>query len=198
MSDKIDEAIYRTITGSDVHSQIADIVRKTINAELDPKNLADKIENKVKNCWEDMVLKMLGMDNCWGKWEIDHCNGRSSSLSNMIGGKAKDAVEEFLGRCADVLPKINIDDELVSSITKEYQQVVKRYLHKEIEARAKQDVKEFIENRLSEIIELQTNPEAEAVHVLREAIYQTEDEAVKEVLNESLKILEQKAFKKLE
>lgn len=45
---------------------------------------------------DEIIAKMIGMDNRWGKWEIDHCNGRGSHITNYIDECAKVNVNQWL------------------------------------------------------------------------------------------------------
>lgn len=75
-------------TANDV---VADQVVESITDDL----------NKQKR---EVTLRLLGLDNRWGKWEVDHCNGRESPITkyltaqaaNVIAAWVNDAVKEVL------------------------------------------------------------------------------------------------------
>lgn len=194
----IDAAIERALDGPQIQKTIQETARKTLDSKLDPVALADRIEKKMNKCWEDLALKMLGMDNRWGgKWEVDHCNGRQHSIGDMLKQRANEAVSEFLKRAGDALPSIEIEGSLAEAMVKEYNDQVKRRMKEVLRDRAAQDVEDFVNAKLEHAIDLHMSPEAEAVHALRETIKKTKDPAAKAVLENSLKVLEDQAFNKL-
>lgn len=67
----------------------------------DPEEVLNNVYNStvntaysdIKKEWEkDLkknVMKLLGFSDTWGKWEIDHCNGRMSEMSDLINQEVK-------------------------------------------------------------------------------------------------------------
>lgn len=59
--------------------------------ENDVHKLADEayaeLQQSFKNTLKANVLKIVGFDDKWGKWEIDHCNGRASVLTEYMSHK---------------------------------------------------------------------------------------------------------------
>lgn len=44
----------------------------------------------------EITMKLLGMDNKWGRWEVDHCNGRHSPITQEIDAQAKSTVRDWV------------------------------------------------------------------------------------------------------
>jgi hypothetical protein len=194
----IDSAAQRAVGSKEIQKIIEEAAAQALK-NLDPKALANKIEMKVNGAWENMVLKMLGFDKHWGEeWEIDHCNGRHSAMSSLIQEKAKKATDEFLQRCGEALPKIQLDDELLAAIKEDYDEVFKRYLHESVARLAKINVENMVNNKLSKLLDQYVDPEAEAINALHQAIKSVKDPNVVEVLKKSLSELELYTYKSLE
>ena len=54
----------------------------------------------------EVVMKLLGFKESWGKWELDHCNGRSgnSPAGEYLKNAQQGAIAEWLKTAA--LPKL--------------------------------------------------------------------------------------------
>ena len=75
---------------------------------------------------ETIVFKLLGFDNRWNKWELDHCNGRSgeSAAGDYLKQVQQDAIQDWLKKVK--LPELN--KTLTSVMKKEVEADYKRYL----------------------------------------------------------------------
>lgn len=62
----------------------------------DPKEFMDSIVKDLENQKRAVTLKLLGMDNRWGKWEVDHCNGRSSPITTHIAAAVEPLLTEWM------------------------------------------------------------------------------------------------------
>lgn len=49
----------------------------------------DELQNTFKHDLKKNVLKIVGFNNSWDKWEVDHCNGRSSVLTEYMSVKVQ-------------------------------------------------------------------------------------------------------------
>lgn len=98
-------------------------------AELDVKALTGEIVRDLNAAKREVVMKLLGLDNRWGKWEIDHCNGRTSPAIQHIAADSEpiiaqwfnDAVKEVL--TAEMEKKFRND--MLLAIKKEVEDVVR-------------------------------------------------------------------------
>jgi hypothetical protein len=45
---------------------------------------------------EDIIAKVAGFDNSWGRWEVDHCNGRMSQVTRFVSEAARTGFESWL------------------------------------------------------------------------------------------------------
>ena len=56
--------------------------------------LTQRVHKLLDDNAETIVLKLLGFDNRWNKWELDHCNGRKGE--SAAGDYLKQDYERFL------------------------------------------------------------------------------------------------------
>lgn len=75
--------------------------------EWESENTPEVIEERVKKALnqnsKDIVAKLLGFDNRWGKWEIDNCNGRhrNTEAGRRIVELHQKAVDEWFHEISD-------------------------------------------------------------------------------------------------
>jgi hypothetical protein len=119
------------------------------------KNKEDDITKKVHNLLDtnrnEITLKLLGFDNRWGSWELDHCNGRSgeSAAGDYLRKVQNDAIEDWLKQVK--LPVLNktLSTQMQKKLKEEYDQYLKRYLSDYAQAQASKDAKEIIDDLFS-------------------------------------------------
>lgn len=75
-----------------------------------------------------VTLKLLGLEDRWGKWEVDHCNGRESPITNYLAQGAKETIKQWVNEAvAEVLTtelKTKIMNDAKKAIHKEVQSLV--------------------------------------------------------------------------
>jgi cobalamin biosynthesis Mg chelatase CobN len=62
----------------------------------------------MKKDMTEIMAKMMGFNNHWGRWEVDHCNGRRSVISDVIEDKTRAVVTDWINEnlTADLTKKI--------------------------------------------------------------------------------------------
>jgi hypothetical protein len=55
----------------------------------------------------EVTLKMLGLDNRWGKWEVDHCNSRKSPVQSLIDDTCMEMVTTWVN---DTIKEVLTDE----------------------------------------------------------------------------------------
>lgn len=67
-------------------------------AENSEEKLARKVQIQLDERQEEIVFKLLGFNESWGKWEVDNCNGRSgnSAAGDYLRKAQQDAIEKWL------------------------------------------------------------------------------------------------------
>lgn len=91
--------------------EIADKMRaKFIVAATDVANdmvadqIAESIISDLNAQKREVTLKLLGLDNRWGKWDVDHCNGRNSPITQYLADAANEQIKAWVNEAvAEVL-----------------------------------------------------------------------------------------------
>lgn len=68
------------------------------NEAFTPDSLATEISAMLTKERREIVLKLLGFDNSWGRLEVDHCNGRDkdSIIGRYLRDQAKPIVTAWM------------------------------------------------------------------------------------------------------
>lgn len=115
-------------------SEFEQVINEELNAWKKENLRQDKIAKYVRETLnknrDQILLKLLGFDNRWsdGKWELDHCNGRSgdSIAGDILRQHVAQAVECWIKEQAfHDLPK------MADSLKKELQNEFEHEFHKE-------------------------------------------------------------------
>jgi lipoate-protein ligase A len=72
-----------------------DQMAKQVN-EYDGTKLAQEIIATLNKDRHMVIWKLLGLDNSWGRLEVDHCNGRNSPIVEMMTEAVQAEVKEWL------------------------------------------------------------------------------------------------------
>jgi hypothetical protein len=114
------------------------------------KDNEDKIEFKIKQQLDsavvDIVAKLLGFNNQWGRWEIDHCNGRNgnSAAGDFIQRNAKEGVDKWLSQIVFDLPTMPAG--MLKSLRAEYKNTLEDELRNLLVQKAREDAQKMFEN----------------------------------------------------
>lgn len=70
------------------------------NVKLDPESLTREIIAQLNEERREIVLKLLGFNDSWGKLEVDQCNGRDrvSIVGKYLHGQARAAVQAWMDK----------------------------------------------------------------------------------------------------
>lgn len=87
--------------------------------EHTPEKLKAKVKQLLDQNAQTITLKLLGFNDHWGKWELDHCNGRSgnSAAGDYLRQVQQEAIQEWMQSL--VIPEITPD--LKQKFKKEFQ-----------------------------------------------------------------------------
>lgn len=125
-------------------------------AEWKAENTEESIKATVTNLLEqsrkDIVLKLLGFRESWGKWEVDHCNGRGgqSAAGDFLTKVQQGAIEEWLK--TTVMPTLDkkTRDSMLKSAQSEYTynltKLVQKYAISQAESDAKAVIAQLVES----------------------------------------------------
>lgn len=96
---------------------------------------------------KQLVLKLLGFSDHWGKWEVDYCNGRggNSAAGDFLRKTQQEAIEAFLATVTMPALDKKLKGDLTKSISNDYQLALQRSLRERVHTKADQDAKDIIE-----------------------------------------------------
>ena len=101
---------------------------------------------------ETIVLKLLGFDNRWNKWELDHCNGRKgeSAAGDYLRQVQQDAIQDWLKNVK--LPELNktLSAAMQKSLKQDYENFLRNRLYDYAREEADKTAKEIIESLFSQ------------------------------------------------
>lgn len=84
------------------------------------KIVRDRLNQQVN----ETVLKVIGFENRWGKWEVDHCNGRMSALSELVKNVAQSEFQTWFKENMGRGPKLTTEQR--KAIVCEFDEAVLR------------------------------------------------------------------------
>ena len=153
-------------TIEELRKQVEEATRESVGAFI--KGLPQLINQRL----ESSVAKVLGFSDTWGNtkdWDVDHCNGRTSVVSNYVSERARDIVHKVaesvitekvirnvMKECRDALLK-----DAKEQARREYKTLLYDKIHKLAEEKADEDAKKIFDeiDQISTDIEL-ADPEA--------------------------------------
>lgn len=105
-----------------------------------PQMVSSMLERRM----EEVVAKLLGFDNHWGDWAVDHCNGRAgnSAAGDWLREQARDAIKAWLTAQAGKLP--TLPKHAIESLRKNYQKTLERELRTQLVSTATHKARELL------------------------------------------------------
>lgn len=121
-----------TFKREDVHRAMMKQLEETFNAE----NIKKVLESRR----DDIVARLLGLQNRWGNWEFDNTNGRKSILGDIYTAKLTSYVKEWWDKAVEPsLPEIKVTKATIAAYKKDYKERFNRLLYRAVMNRAEQD-----------------------------------------------------------
>lgn len=114
------------------------------------KNTAENIKKTVTDLLDSeskqLTLKLLGFDDRWGKWEVDHCNGRSgeSAAGAYLRDIQKTAIQDWFEAVS--MPTITpaLKKQLGTQLQKTYEEQLAYSIRKAVVVQADADAQELV------------------------------------------------------
>lgn len=125
--------------------ETVEYIHKAIDSWLE-KNSEDQLTQRVHHLLDEnqkkIILTLLGFENRWGGWEIDHCNGRSGNtpVGEYIKQTHEDAIQEWLLQVKLPAMSATIKKQIAQEMERHYQSEVRRRMHDMVVAKAQADV----------------------------------------------------------
>ena len=66
----------------------------------------------------EVTMKLLGLDNRWGKWEVDHCNGRTSPITDFLASEGRDLVKAWVNEAVKEVFTADAKDKFMKECKK--------------------------------------------------------------------------------
>jgi hypothetical protein len=66
----------------------------------------------------EVTMKLLGLDNRWGKWEVDHTNNRQSPLTDYLASEGKEKVRMWVRQAVDEVFTADAKDKFMKECKK--------------------------------------------------------------------------------
>lgn len=115
------------------------------------ENIEYKIIKMLDERCEKIVAKLMGFENPWGKWEVDHCNGRAgeSAAGDWLRQRAGESVRAWLDKQAGDLP--DLPKSAINALKKEYLCILEELVKEELEEIAKEKMMKVVEELIGDI-----------------------------------------------
>lgn len=114
------------------------------------KNTASEIKTKIIRLLDtnskEITMKLLGFDHRWGKWELDHCNGRSgnSVAGDFIRNSHAEAIKEWLAQVSMPTLDTATKNKLIKQAQHTYEDYLGRAVRNAMEKKATNDAEQII------------------------------------------------------
>jgi hypothetical protein len=92
----------------------------------------------------EVTLKLLGLDDRWGKWDVDHCNGRNSPITQYLAAGAEKAIKEWVNEA--------VVEVLTEERKRDIKSTAKAALKREIDTIVEQQTKGYCMKERAETI----------------------------------------------
>lgn len=110
-------------------------------------NVAESVNRILNDALTEVIAKTLGLDNHWGDWEIDHCNGRNGIFTTTIREQAQSRVTELI---ADAIGTFELNTQQKQAVRKEYREAMMRALADTARHQASKDAGEVFAMLIAE------------------------------------------------
>lgn len=108
--------------------------------------IAKQVTNQLDKSSAEITMKLLGFDERWGKWDVDHCNGRSgeSAAGDYLRKAQQTAVQKWLEtvQLPEIPPKLKA--AAVAEYKNDYQKALQLALYRLAMKQAEEDAQFLI------------------------------------------------------
>ena len=111
------------------------------------EKIKSNVTNQLNKASDEITMKLLGFNNGWdGKWELDHCNGRSgeSAAGDFIRKVQSEAIKEWLSSIC--MPKLS--SVLKAKLKKEMQSEYNGYITRMVRSK----IRDIADAHLTELV----------------------------------------------
>lgn len=107
----------------------------------------EDLPSLVRTRLEQSIAGMLGFEkNSWGgEWKVDHCNGRMSVISEMVGQKARAAVATAMNEI-----DFKVTPEIKKAIKEEFSEQFRREMRDKLREQVTRTIQEVLSEAASQ------------------------------------------------
>ena len=111
--------------------------------EHSPEKLKSKVKTMLDAHAEEITLKLLGFSDSWGRWELDHCNGRSgnSTAGDYLRQHQQAAIQEWM------------QDLCLPKLTPALKKTLQSQMQKEFQSQLYYKLREAVSNKLDDLVQ---------------------------------------------
>lgn len=135
--------------------ELREEIRKKTHARLVHlvENVDDYIRRSVDIDVQSMVAAVLGFRYSFDRWEVDHCNGRQSPLTDLIKGRAGKIVSEKLDDFIEKWePTQKMKKDLQRAIKEEFHEVYAREVRASVRSTIKEHARALVARDVNEYL----------------------------------------------
>lgn len=123
-------------------------------SEFDSEAVLKEIVADLTKVKRQVTWKLLGLENKWGKWEVDRCNGRTSPITEMLAAETRDGLSKFIQEtAAKVVADLQRDDKY----TERFRDAVMKELESNLEYQTRQAAANAAHLICNEVMMLEVN-----------------------------------------
>lgn len=110
-----------------------------------------ELQNTFKHDLKKNVLKIVGFNHSWDKWEVDHCNGRSSVLTEYMSSKVQQMFRaEFEKMLQPEIEKIlkPVKKDILDEFKHAFVREARGHIYSETREQAKKFISELVAKQI--------------------------------------------------
>ena len=111
-------------------------------AKNTPEDLKARVTKRLNANTDEIIFKLLGFNNGWNKWELDHCNGRSgeSAAGDYLRKVQSEAIREWLESVEIPPMPVSLKKKYQTEFNSRYNAHVMQLIQRAAEDQANRDV----------------------------------------------------------
>jgi translation initiation factor 2 alpha subunit (eIF-2alpha) len=120
-----------------------------ITERMDPDSLAREAIENIKSERRSIVIKLLGLDDRWGRIEVDHCNNQKTEFSTLVENACRQPLNDWFTN--EVLPELKnylgtpeVKKAVMDDFKSRYNYALRDAVQREVENLAKEHASALI------------------------------------------------------
>lgn len=99
MADQLPDTPLHKATVQEIAAKFKDMFVEVSTERADRADAEEVVGEIIRDLEaqkREVTMKLLGLDNRWGKWEVDRSNGRPSPITDYLAAEGKDLVKSWV------------------------------------------------------------------------------------------------------